>query len=568
MLLALVFSGVQLTDPHPNAVRRAKSMSQEPPSAETGYRPSSGLGRRAVSFGDTSLPGERPTTGRGILRSRDASRQPTQSQSHAVTNMSPSPSASKPPRLDTAPHVGESQAAAVASVDRGAMPRGDDVDLLSSRGEVGATAPVSRGSMSRSSDLDLFSSRRAYTAAPPAQATTDNVTPVVNASTPDAHPSALLSSRRDEKSDQDAAARLRVHELEAANRILEARARAAETRAVAAEQREASLQSELAITRDEAQRLAAHARTSTTGRDAEVVRLQEEAAGFEARLRHELEAAGRRHRQALDELEARLQAQREEAAAQRNQALAEQRASNAQATAALQEQHQAVLSAREEQHARELQHAREEQSRQAAAAADNAQNAAAVRDLLSQLQASAVDVVARQAAMTDEGEAHRALAREALEHREAALAAGEKALEEQRRELYQERTQVQGMLAKLEVEMRSQRTQLEQRAWQHSQAEARLAAQQDTLEAERNQLVEMQAREREDLQAQRNALLAERRATAADLQAQRQNLAQERAELKLQQRNFEVRERRQAAYVTEKTAELEEMSAALQRDSK
>jgi hypothetical protein len=414
----------------------------------------------------------------------------------------------------------------------------------------------------------LFSSSRVGAAPPPVQAATDNIALGDNASAAGALPSVSLRSQRDENRDQETAAQLRVHELEAANRVLEARARAAEARAIAAEQREASLQSELVIARDEAQRLASHARTSTTGRDAEVARLQEEAVGFETRLRHELEAAGRRHRQALDELEARLQAQREEAAAQRNQTLAEQRAGHAQAIAALQEQHQAVLSAREEQHARELQHAREEQSRQAAAAADNAQSAAAVRDLLSQLQASAVDVAARQTAMTDEGEAHRALAREALEHREAALAAGEKALEEQRRELYQERTQVQGMLAKLEVEMRSQRTQLEQRAWQHSQAEARLAAQQDTLEAERNQLVEMQAHEREDLQAQRNALLAERRATAADLQAQRQSLAQERAELKLQQRNFEVRERRQAAYVTEKTAELEEMSAALQRDSK
>lgn len=523
---------------HNKKVARTASAGTAQQATAEAYRPSSGIGRRTVSFGDTSLPGEkaavRTTATRPALGARRSGSDRVSDHVHTATEQSPLPSA----------------AAAVTS------------------GRRASPAVIHQPAATETSRHSTALATSAVAAAP-----VSTLSPAALGLNMSASVNATTSASRRVQADLDAAL-TRVRELEAAKQALEmrvtaaeARASAAESKASAAEAREAEQTRALADARAQVQRATGEARSMSAGRQEELTRLRQEAVTFELRLRTELDAAAHRQRAALADVEDRLRRERDEAAADRDRELAAQRSAHQRALLAAQEQQQVVLAAREEQHARELQHVRDEQARQAAAAADNTANARAIRELLAQLQESASDVATRQGAVAEESAAQKSLACETLQRREAAVATAEAGLEAQRRELFQERTQVQTLLAKLESEMRQQRTQLEQRAWQHSQAEVRLAAQLEALEAERTQLAEQQSEERADLQQQREALLTERRATAADLQAQRHALATERAELKALRRTLEQRERRQGSYFAEKAAELDETSAQLHRES-
>ncbi|XP_048575704.1 fas-binding factor 1 homolog isoform X2 [Nematostella vectensis] len=137
----------------------------------------------------------------------------------------------------------------------------------------------------------------------------------------------------------------------------------------------------------------------------------------------------------------------------------------------------------------------------------------------------------------------------------------------QQAETEEERTRLQGLIAKMELHLREQTRQLDQEKWRLSAEEARVKTLQNSLETERRMTMEQLAEERADVQRLREEFMREQQRVTLHLQEEKRALSTERAQLASTHRELMTRERHKTDTSIQAEADLEATATAVKQDA-
>ncbi|XP_022788434.1 fas-binding factor 1 homolog isoform X3 [Stylophora pistillata] len=131
----------------------------------------------------------------------------------------------------------------------------------------------------------------------------------------------------------------------------------------------------------------------------------------------------------------------------------------------------------------------------------------------------------------------------------------------------EERTRLQGLVAKMELHMREQSRQVDQERWRLSQDESRMKAVQAALEDERRITMEQLSLQRAEIQRARDDLVREQRTAMSQIQEERRSLATERAQLSSAHRDLISREKLKTETSVQAEADLGATAVKIKEDA-
>nr|XP_058970698.1 fas-binding factor 1-like isoform X2 [Pocillopora verrucosa] len=131
----------------------------------------------------------------------------------------------------------------------------------------------------------------------------------------------------------------------------------------------------------------------------------------------------------------------------------------------------------------------------------------------------------------------------------------------------EERTRLQGLVAKMELHMREQSRQVDQERWRLTQEESRLKAVQAALEDERRITMEQLSLQRAEVQRARDDLVREQRTAMGQIQEERRSLATERAQLSSAHRDLISREKLKTETSVQAEADLGATAVKIKEDA-
>lgn len=130
-----------------------------------------------------------------------------------------------------------------------------------------------------------------------------------------------------------------------------------------------------------------------------------------------------------------------------------------------------------------------------------------------------------------------------------------------------ERTRLQELIVKMEVQLREQGRQLQEEQWKLSQEKSKLAALQTSVEEEKRIVTDELSRERNELRRAKENLLLEQKQILSQLYEERRTLAEERSHFDASQRMLLDREHRDTLRHSQGSAEYEGLMKTVSEES-
>ncbi|XP_064638032.1 fas-binding factor 1-like isoform X2 [Lineus longissimus] len=128
-------------------------------------------------------------------------------------------------------------------------------------------------------------------------------------------------------------------------------------------------------------------------------------------------------------------------------------------------------------------------------------------------------------------------------------------LRKQQEDNNHERTRLQELITKMEMQLREQTRQLDAERWNVKQEQNKLEGLQIQVDEEKRILADQAARDRKEMQKSKDSLLSEQRTIMAQLYEERRALAEERTEFVIQQKLWMEKKEKESVMMMQVTAE-------------
>ncbi|XP_067935119.1 fas-binding factor 1 homolog isoform X2 [Watersipora subatra] len=193
-------------------------------------------------------------------------------------------------------------------------------------------------------------------------------------------------------------------------------------------------------------------------------------------------------------------------------------------------------------------------------------NPQSLQFLMEQMKQSAAGLTALQFNI---GKSHKVTLDErelSMNSRDQQLKVLQECLERQQDENDKERSRLQELIAKMEIQLREQERQLHQEKWTVSQEKSKLAGLQAAVDQERTLLNDQLSQERAQLNRAKDSFLAEQRTAMVQLADERRLLAEERSQLTVNQRVAAERDQEESIKLSQGSAKYEGLMESLEKE--